>query len=215
MYDLFPNIKGTLTNITITNPPKDSFYIARFQPMYQFVNINDNIKKYNKVNKTQILLNSYYFLNEDILEKKFEEVIGDNWYVNDATWESIIAHEIGHYISFTAFLKEHNLTNITYITLDNYNTIDFIMKEYDNGEFSKNIINEALTNYNLQYNTNLDISSFAISISNYAAALDDKNNLIADEIIAEAIHDYYLHGDTMKNSSNEIIKIIKEKLGYI
>lgn len=61
MYNLFPNISGALTNISITNASTNKEYIARFQPMFQFVNTNEDITKYNKVNKTQILLNSYYF----------------------------------------------------------------------------------------------------------------------------------------------------------
>ena len=84
MYLLFPNVKGALTNITITNASSKSEYIARFQPMYQFVNINESINSYNKVNKTQILINSYYFLNEDIMKNPVESVVGENWYVNDA-----------------------------------------------------------------------------------------------------------------------------------
>ena len=36
-----------------------------------------------------------------------------------------------------------------------------------------------------------------------------------DETIAEAIHDYYLHGNNMSNSSREIIKIINTKLEEI
>ena len=66
MYNLFPNISGALTNISITNASTNKEYIARFQPMFQFVNANEDITKYNKVNKTQILLNSYYFLNEEV-----------------------------------------------------------------------------------------------------------------------------------------------------
>ena len=39
-----------------------------------------------------------------------------------------------------------------------------------------------------------------------------KLNIIADETIAEAIHDYYLHGSSMKNSSREIVNVIKNRL---
>lgn len=213
-YNLFPSIKSAnaLTNISITNASTNSEYIARFQPMYQFININDNIENYNKVNKTQILLNSYYFLNKEILSKPIEEVVGVNWYVNDATWETTIAHEFGHYISFVIFLKEHNMSNVTFINKDNEKEINEIMKEFDSGEFSKNIISEATTNYNQKYNTNLDILNFATTISDYACVKDKSGNLIADETIAEAIHDYYLHGESMKSSSREIINIIKRKL---
>ena len=213
MYELFPNIKGSLTNITITNAKTNSEYIALFQPMYQFVNVNDSIKKYNKVNKTQILLNSYYFLNEDILKKRLEDTVSDGWYVKDATWESVIAHELGHYITFKVFLKENNLENITLVTEGNYELYDKLLEEFDKGLFQDEIVNLALDNYNQEYNTNISIIDFAGSISNYSKVTSEKNKIITAETIAEAIHDYYLHGDKMENSSRKIIEIIKEKLG--
>ena len=58
----------------------------------------------------------------------------------------------------------------------------------------------------------MDLFSYAATISNYASTKDDEGNLIADETIAEAIHDYYLHGYSMKSSSYEIINVIKRKL---
>ena len=136
MYNLFPNISGALTNISITNASTNKEYIARFQPMFQFVNANEDIKKFNKVNKTQILLNSYYFLNEDIMNAPISSVVGSDWYVNDATWESTIAHELGHYISFTIFLRQNNLNNITFVTEENEDKINNVMNNFDTGEFS-------------------------------------------------------------------------------
>lgn len=212
MYTLFPNISGALTNISITNASTNKEYIARFQPMFQFVNANEDITKYNKVNKTQILLNSYYFLNEDIMNAPISSVVGSDWYVNDATWESTIAHELGHYISFTIFLRQNNLNNITFVTEENEEKINNVMNNFDTGEFSLSIINRALENYNNKYNLNLNIEHFALTISKYAGVKDKNDNLIADETIAEAIHDYYLHKENMKNSSYEIIQIIKQKL---
>ena len=212
MYQLFPNIKGSLTNITITNANTNSEYIARFQPMYQFVNINESINNYNKVNKTQILLNSYYFLNEDIMSNPVESVVGENWYVNDATWESTIAHELGHYISFFTLLKKNGISNITFVTYENSNVIDNILNEFNSGEYSTNLLNEALNNYNSKYSSNYTLKEFAGTISKYASSENKKGKLIADETIAEAIHDYYLHGNNMKLSSREIINVIKSKL---
>ncbi len=212
MYTLFPNISGALTNISITNASTNKEYIARFQPMFQFINANEDIKKFNKVNKTQILLNSYYFLNEDIMNEPISSVVGSGWYVNDATWESTIAHELGHYISFTMFLRQNNLNNITFVTEENEEKINNVMNDFDSGEFSLSIIYKALENYNNKYNLNLNIEDFALTISKYAGVKDKNGNLIADETIAEAIHDYYLHKENMKNSSYEIIQIIKQKL---
>lgn len=212
MYSLFPNMSGALTNISITNATTNSEYIARFQPMFQFVNANNDISTYNKVNKTQILLNSYYFLNDDIMNDPVSSVVGEDWYVKDATWESTIAHELGHYISFTAFLRQNDLSNITFVTADNEQTINNAMSQFDSGAFSMMILNQALNNYNSKYNTNLDVNSFALTISKYAGAKDKNGKLIADETIAEAIHDYYLHGYNCSKSSYEIVSIIKSKL---
>lgn len=212
MYFLFPNIQGALTNISITNAKTKEEYIAYFQPMFQFVNPNENINSYNKVNKTQILLNSYYFLNENIMKSPVTSVVGDNWYVNDATWESTIAHELGHYITFKAFLKQNDLDNIIFVTKENEEKINNALTLYDSGAFSKAILIEALNNYNTQYNTNLDLNTFALTISNYAGAKNKNDELIVDEAIAEAIHDYYLHGDDCKSSSYEIVEVIKAKL---
>ena len=212
MYTLFPNIEGALTNITVSNAKEKSDYIAYFQPMFQFVNSKEDINLYNKVNKTQILLNSYYFLNEDILKRDADSYVGDTWYVNDATWESTIAHELGHYITFKLFLKSKNIDNIIFININNENRINDIMQEYDNGSFASAIINEALINYNVKNKTSLDINEFAKNISNYAAVKDDHDKIIADETIAEAIHDYYLHGDNCHKESYEIVSIIKNML---
>lgn len=212
MYNMFPNIQGALTNITITNANSSDKYIAYFQPLYQFVNINENINSFNKVNKTQILLNSYYFLNEEMLNGSIENIVGNNWYVNDATWESTVAHELGHYISFVILLRDNGLTNITFETPATQSEIKNVIKIFNEGTHSTQIVNDALNNYNLKYNTNYDIFAFASTISNYAASKDKKGNLIADETIAEAIHDYYLHGNNMKASSKEIVNVIKNRL---
>ena len=212
MYLLFPNIKGGLTNISITNASTKDEYIARFQPMFQFVNPKEDINSYNKVNKTQILLNSYYFLNDSIISKPIHDVVGKNFYVKDATFESTISHELGHYITFKAFLNSKNIDNIIFVTKDNEKLINDVLEEYDKGEFSKQIIIDALNNYNNLYNTNLDLNSFALTISEYAGIKNNKNELLADETIAEAIHDYYLHGNDSKLASLEIVKVINSKL---
>ena len=95
---------------------------------------------------------------------------------------------------------------------ENEEKINNVMNDFDSGEFSLSIIYKALENYNNKYNLNLNIEDFALTISKYAGIKDKNGNLIADETIAEAIHDYYLHKENMKNSSYEIIQVIKQKL---
>ena len=210
-YKLF-NVKLPLTNITYTNLDNKN-NVAFFQAMYQFVNINEPISKYNKVNKTQILLNSYYFNdknNQDLIS-----IVGNDFYVKDASLETTLIHELGHALSFSLLLKEHNINNITLVTKDNENNINNIIKEFNQEKFSKKIVNNALISYNNTYSSNLKIEEYAINISKYAGMLDKNNQIIYDEVIAEAIHDYYLHKDNMKKESKEIIKQIKNKIEEI
>ena len=104
------------------------------------------------------------------------------------------------------------MDNITYVTKENESKILEVLKKFDSQEFSLSILNIALSNYNLKYNSNISIADFTALISNYAGAKDKNGNLIADEAIAEAVHDYYLHKDSCSKASFEIIKVIKAKL---
>ena len=210
-FEIFPNTKGALTNITITNAKEKSDYIAYFQPKYQFVNPSLDISNYNKVNKTQILLNSYYFLNSSYLNKPLDMITNNNLYVKDSTINSIIAHELGHYVTFYLYLKQNNIQNIIYETKDNYQMINKLIDEFDNGNYTEIIVNKAYNNYLLN-NNYITIDEFINNISTYAAFKDKNNDYNTKEIIAEAVHDYYLHKNNASKSSLEIIKIIKNSL---
>ena len=212
IYNLFPNIKGYLTNISITNADIKEEYIACFEPVYTFVNSGSNINEYNQVNKTQILLNSYYFLNKDIMDSGLKNITKDNWYPNEATFESLIAHELGHYITFVTLLKKNNIDSITLITKDNYEEYQSIIKILNDGSYSKEIVESSLDNYNKKYSSNITLEEFASNISGYAAHKGEKGNIIYDEVIAEAVHDYYLHDNSGSKSTIEIISILKERL---
>lgn len=104
------------------------------------------------------------------------------------------------------------MSNITFETPTSQTQIQNIIEIFNNGIHSDQIVNEALLNFNSKYNLNYDIDTFASTISKYASTKDKKGNVIADETIAEAIHDYYLHGNSMKNSSREIVNVIKNRL---
>lgn len=212
VYNTFPNIDGYLTNITITNAPTKDEYIAYFEPIYTFVNNNNNIDNYSKVNKTQILLNSYYFINKDTLNKGLNNTVKENHYPQDATFESLIAHELGHYISFVILLKENHIEDITLVTKNNYKEYQDIISILNNEAHSKELLEESLTNYNQKYHTNISLEEYAKDISNYAIQKNNKGNIIYDEVIAEAVHDYYLHDTSSSKSTIEIINVLKERL---
>lgn len=204
IYHLFPEISGYLTNISMTNASNKTEYVAYFQPIYSFVNSGNR-----QVNKTQILLNSYYFLNQNILKKE----ISKDWYVKDATYESLIAHEFGHYITFVSLLKENQIHHIFFETKENQQEIDKIIQKINDQTYAKMIIETSIANYNSLYQESISIEDFAKSISNYAGKKNINGEVIYDEIIAEAIHDYFLHQNNANKESLEVVKLINRKLG--
>ena len=202
-YAEFPNIKGYMTNITLMNPTADDDFIASFKPIFQFVNEKGNIKIFPWVIKTQMLLNSNYYLNGDYLDNAINSSVG--WFVKEADGYSIISHELGHYLSFVALLKKYNINSIKYIESKNLDKLLTVNQELQSGSFSKEIVDEAIANYNEKYGF-ITLDSFQRKISRYA------NNDILDETIAEAYHDYYLHGNNASPASLEIINVLKERL---
>ena len=188
----------------MTNALNKTEYVAYFQPVYSFVNSGNH-----QVNKTQILLNSYYFLNQNILKKG----ISKDWYVKDATYESLIVHEFGHYITFVSLLKENRINNIFFETKENQQEIDKIIQKINDQTYAKMIIETSIANYNSLYQESISIEDFAKSISNYAGKKNINGEVIYDEIIAEAIHDYFLHQNNANKESLEVVKLINRKLG--
>ena len=85
------------------------------------------------------------------------------------------------------------------------------MKEYTENTFSKKIYNDAYLNYCYKYG-NISEEEFRKNISLYADSKDAAGNVIYNETIAEAFHDYYLHGDKAKKESIEIMNVLNQYL---
>ena len=86
--------------------------------------------------------------------------------------------------------------------INNYQKILNILKE---GTYSKELVGEAIESYNKKYNTNISLEDFTKNISGYASQ-KIKESVNYDEVIAEAVHDYYLHRDSSSTSSLDILK---------
>src|SRR5574344_1122031 len=192
-YNLFPYSKGYLTDITISNFDNNTISIAAFKPAVLFVN-----NQKSKVYRTEILLNSYYFLNDDFLKNNINNYLKSNWFVKDANWESILIHELGHYLSYVYHLKQLGINNLIYINSENMQDYErYIATAEYNYEILKVVLGEN------------DYSKIN-AISEYA--YDSYKNGKYDEVIAEAVHDYYLHGEKANSISLDIISIIRKGL---
>lgn len=142
-YVLFPNSPKILTNISITNSKENDDYIASFKPIYLYSNGTKS-----KVYKTEVLLNSYFFLNQNLIKKNMTNYIKTNYYVNGATWETIIMHELGHYASFVSMLNLNNIDSLVYVNSQNISDYNKIKNYLNTGEYSFSIINESYKQIN-------------------------------------------------------------------
>ncbi len=213
IYINYPDTRGYMTNISIRNVSiKDDQIIASFMPTFEFAT-SKTASTYPWVYKTQILLNSQYFLNAERLSASAKSGSNTGHFPNNATMYSPVAHELGHYLSFVALLKHYDVDSILLVNRSNQRKLINVITDFNNGDFSKSILQEAYNRYKKDGHTNMSFDTWRSTISKYAISKDNNGSYIYDETIAEAFHDTYLNGNNAKPASKYIIIVLKEKLG--
>lgn len=212
IYDEYPSARGFITNLSLANVSMSDGYIAAFMPVFNFAT-SDSSSTYPWVIKTQVLLNTSYFLNTERLEASVTDGSNVGHFPPNATIYSPVAHEFGHYLSFLAMMKNHKLNSILLVDSKNVSAFYEVYSDFGEGNFSLEMINEAYENYKRDTNTTLSLDDWRGTISKYALAKDNKGNYIWDETIAESFHDVYLNGNNAKDASKYVVKVLKSKLG--
>ena len=210
IYNNYPNVRCYLTNITLANVTEESSYIAAFMPIFVFAT-SPTINNYPMGVKTQIVLNSSYFLNESKFNNTVKYGSNTHFYPKNATKTSTVAHELGHYLSYVALMKYYKVSNLTYVKASDSNILYKVYDDFNEGNFSYLLIQKAYNKYLEQYGY-IDFDSFRGSISNYAITKDSNGKYIYDETIAEAFHDYYLNG---RNAAIASILIVEALESYL
>ncbi len=212
IYNNFPETRGYLTNITLKNmSAQDELTIASFLPTFQFATAS-SISTYPWVYKTQIFLNSSFFLNDSKLESTVIASSATGHFPKNSNKYSPVAHEMGHFISFVALMKHYKLNNIIKVNRTNQKTLVEIIKDYNIGTYSKQLLMEAYNDYLKDGNSKISFDLWRMTISGYAIAKDSNGKYIYDETIAEAFHDVYLNGERANIASIYIVHTLKEKL---
>ena len=211
VYKEYPSVKGYITNITLANIPPSQSYIAAFMPCFKFATSNDSTS-YPWVFKTQIILNTSYYLNTERLENTVIASSKSGHFPKNTTVYSPVAHELGHYLSFLAMTKKYNFESVELINNENVDDLYMIYNDFLSGDYSKIIINEAYEKYKKDTNSNISLDTWRGTISNYALAKDNNGEYIYDETIAESFHDVYLNGNNATPASKYIISVLKQKL---
>ena len=212
IYEEYPGARGYITNLTLMNTTmRNGSMIAAFMPVFNFATSNSTTT-YPWVIKTQILLNTSFFLNEEKLSSAVESSSKSGHFPPNATLNSPVAHELGHYLSFLAMMKDYELKSILLVDNNNVTTFYEVYDDFASGRFSFSMINEAYENYRKDTNITIDFDEWRGTISDYALAKDNSGNYIYDETIAEAFHDVYLNGDNAVDASKYVVNVLKKKL---
>ena len=211
IYNEFPLARNYLTNITIANVGVNDTYIAAFMPVFTFATSKTN-SGYPVGIKTQIVLNAKYFLNPIKLKNSVSSGSNSGYFPSDASSSSTVAHEFGHYLSYVAMLNYYNSKKLNYVTVNEAQLLYSVYADFNEGDFSYKLLQEAYQEYQNNYLSVGSFDEFRQSISRYAMARDNKGRYIYDETIAEAFHDYYLHGESAKPASKVIVEVLRSKL---
>lgn len=211
IYEEYPSVRGYLTNLSLINASLSDGYIAAFMPVFNFAT-SDSASTYPWIIKTQVLLNTTYFLNTTRLKAAVRDGSNSGHFPPNSTIYSPVAHELGHYLSFLAMMKHHELSSILMIDNNNVEVFYDVYRDFGDGKYSLKMIIEAYNNYKKEIGTTLDIDTWRGQISNYAVAKDNNGDYIYDETIAEAFHDVYLNGDNANMVSKYVVNVLKSKL---
>lgn len=209
IYTEYPNARGYLTNLTLTNLDMSQYnVIALFRPIFVFGTSDTNTTR-PWVIKTQVQLNAKYFLNPKKIEATVETSSKSGHFPKNATKYSPVAHEFGHYLSFIALLNHYNTESIVVVNDNQMQSYYNIFKNFGDGTFSKVMLDEAYENYKKD-NEYIDFDKWRGQISEYALAKDNTGNYIYDETIAEAFHDVYLNNNNANKVSKYIVEVLKK-----
>ena len=211
VYDEYPSVRGFLTNLTLVNGSMQDSYIAAFMPFFSFAT-SDSTTTYPWIIKTQVLLNTSYFLNKAKLKSAIDMSTKAGHFPKNTTIYSPVAHELGHYLSFLAMMKNYDMNSILLIDGSNIDGLHKLSNDFKNGNFSLSMIKEAYEKYKTDKNSNIGFDEWRGTISKYALAKDSKGEYIYDETIAESFHDVYLNSDNAADASRYVISVLKNKL---
>ena len=199
-----------MTNMTLANVTNAN-YMASFMPIFTFIT-SKNVSNYPVGIKSQIILNTKYFLNPKKIANSASYGSSSGYFPPNAVRSSTVAHEFGHYLSYVALLKHYGVGDMTFVPSSKINQMYAVYNDFNDGVFSRQMIQEAYNVFCVDTGSEMGFDNFRGSISAYAIAKDGTGKYIYDETIAEAFHDVYLNGNNAKAASKYVFNVLLSKL---
>ena len=121
IYKEYKGLKGYVTNLSLNNDSNSS-HLTSFKPSYVFITSSKK-DTFPMVIKSQILLNSRYYLNEDYAKKVINQEIDSGNFLSNTTLQSLLAHEYAHVLTYVLALKYYESVNPIFLTKENYKNL--------------------------------------------------------------------------------------------
>lgn len=216
MFNEYPQIKGTLTNLTIANFKAESSSNIAVTECREFI-INKEFAVTPFVVKYAIELNASKFFNRDKLLKDCEEQVAIGHWPEGMDITTLVVHELGHQLLDVYAMKEFGLIKDNeefsgfYITDKNIDSYSYYLTDLlaANQTVPKKVIDMAYDLWINSYGMTGSQDEFRESISGYASGIQEDGGISYPETIAEAVADVYLNGDKARNASLAIVSILK------
>lgn len=208
MYQTYPTLQGTLTNLTIGN--LENFSNTALTQTREFI-INGESGNCPFVIKREIILGAGKFLRRDRLLKTCEEQASiGHWPVN-SNISSIVVHELGHHLMDVYTATKFGFEGC-YVTEENE---DAYWKYYSdflkmNQTVPQEVLQTAFERWVKEYGHEGSIEDFQASISEYARGIQTDGGISYSETVAEAVADVYLNGEQAADASRLIVEILSD-----
>lgn len=213
MYDRYPQLYGSLTNLTLGNMGNKTGGTMAFSERTELV-VNGDYGAYPFVEKHQIVLNARWFLDDERLERTCERQVESGYWTKGADPSSIIVHELGHQLQNVIVQKRFGLTCAYYVTEENGDAFDEYQRDRlkNSGNVTEEMLRAAYEKWQQDYGNEGTYEAFVAQISQYALKDEKKNDYQPSETFAEAFADLYRNGENACDAAKAIEDIAKEYL---
>lgn len=209
MYRTYPQLQGTLTNLTIGN--LNDFGNTAQTRTTEFI-LNGESGAYPFVVKREIILGAAKFLRRDRLLETCQEQVSIGYWPENSDISSIVVHELGHHL-LDVYTAERFGFEGFYVTEEKGDAYwQFASDSLAvNQTVPQEVLQSAYQRWTQEYGHEGSFEDFQASISGYARGIQADGGISYTETVAEAIADVYLNGEQAADASKLIADIFRNE----
>lgn len=215
MYEAYPQLNGTITNLSLGNFENSKAGNIAVTQNTEFI-INEEFGQYPFVVKYEIILNAAKFKNRKKLLRDCERQVETGYWPKGSDITSIVVHELGHQLLNVIAMEQFGLDTIYYITEENEEAYSrYVTDQLSmNQNVAKSVLEKAYGIWKQKYHHTGTKEDFRSSISGYARGEQADGGISYTETFAEAVADVYLNKETAADASRAIVDTVYINWGF-